>query len=578
MEWLQPPSMGRAAALLWLPLLLCTGRTAAFQLTVLHTNDVHARVEETSEDSSKCVTKCFAGVARRWTKIKELRGKEPNVLLLDAGDQYQGTIWFNYYKGTEAAHFMKKLNYDVMALGNHEFDNGPNGLLEPFLKNVSFPVLSANLKEDKDQVPSLRGYYKPSTVMTVSGEKIGVVGYTSKYTPTLSSPGPHLIFEDEIQAVQREVDKLIKMGVNKIIALGHSGFETDKQIAQKVRGVDVVVGGHSNTFLYTGKAPSNDVPAGLYPYMVTSDSGQRIPVVQAFAYGKYLGYLKLTFSQDGAVTKAEGNPILLDSSIPEDKEILADVGSWKAALANFGKEYVGRTLVYLDGTTKSCRNQECNMGNLICDAMIRESVRKPDEKFWSHVSICITQGGGIRSPIDERTGNGRIQMDSLMAVLPFGSTVDLLEVKGSTIRAAFEHSVRRYGMNTGEFLQVSGIQVEFNLKRPPGSRVVRLNVLCADCRVPHYQPLLDTKTYKIVANSYIANGGDGFAMLKSGALRHDTGNTDISVVSSYMKQLQVVYPAVEGRILFTDNGGTRHGSNLTFALSLFSFLAWFLQF
>ncbi|XP_072122018.1 5'-nucleotidase [Mobula birostris] len=570
--------MGCAAALLSLQLLLCIGPVAPFQLTILHTNDVHARVEETSEDSSKCVTNCFAGVARRWTKIQELRRKEPNVLLLDAGDQYQGTIWFNYYKGAEAAHFMKKLTYDVMALGNHEFDHGPKGLLEPFLKNVSFPVLSANLKEDKDQVPSLRDYYKPSAVVNVSGEKIGVVGYTTKYTPTLSSPGPHLIFKDEIQAVQQEVNNLIAKGINKIIALGHSGFETDKQIARKVKGVDVVVGGHSNTFLYTGKAPSSEVPAGPYPFMVTSDDGQKIPVVQAFAYGKYLGYLKLTFSQNGAVTEAEGKPILLDSSIPQDKEMLADVNSWKAALASFGKEYVGRTLVYLDGTTESCRNRECNMGNLICDAMIWQSVRKPGENSWSHVSICMTQGGGIRAPINEQGNNGKIQMDSLMTVLPFGGTIDLLEVRGSTIRAAFEHSVRRYGMNTGEFLQVSGIQVEFNLKRPSGSRVVKLSVLCADCRVPQYQPLHDAKIYKIITSSYIANGGDGFAMLKNEKLSHETGQTDISVVSSYIKQLEVVYPAVEGRLLFTDNAGARAGSSLTITLSLFSFLACFFQF
>ncbi|XP_051868386.1 5'-nucleotidase [Pristis pectinata] len=570
--------MGCAFALFSLQCVLCIGRIASFQLTILHTNDVHARVEETSEDSGKCITKCFAGVARRLTKIKEVRAKESNVLLLDAGDQYQGTIWFNYYKGTEAAHFMKKLRYDVMALGNHEFDNGAEGLLEPFLQNVSFPVLSANLKEDKEQVPSLRGYYESSAVVDVNGEKIGVVGYTTKEVPVLSSPGPHLIFEDEVEAVQREVNNLITKGINKIIALGHSGFETDKLIAQKVKGVDVVVGGHSNTFLYTGKAPSNDVPAGPYPFMVHSDYGQKIPVVQAYAYGKYLGYLKLTFDKKGVVTKSEGNPILLDSSIPQDVELLADVNTWKAALANFGKKVVGQTLVYLNGTTEACRNQECNMGNLICDAMIRENIRRLNGMSWNHVSICMTQGGGIRAPIDERANGGIIQMESLMSVLPFGSTVDLVEIRGSTIRAAFEHSVRRYGQNTGEFLQVSGLQVEFDLKRPPGSRVVKLNVLCADCRVPHYQPLHDTKIYKIVTNSYIANGGDGYSMLKNEKLTHDTGSTDISVVSSYIRQMQMVYPAVEGRILFTDNSATRSGIKLTITLPLFSFLAWLLHF
>ncbi|XP_069788337.1 5'-nucleotidase [Narcine bancroftii] len=564
-----------SSALLPLLCALSLGRAASFQLTILHTNDVHARVEETNQDSGKCFTECFAGVARRWTKIKEVRAREKNVLLLDAGDQYQGTIWFNYYKGAEAAHFMKRLGYDAMALGNHEFDNGAEGLLDPFLLNVSFPVLSANLEQDKDQEPSLVGYYKPSTVLDVNGEKIGVVGYTSKETPTLSSPGPHLIFKDEIQAVQREVDILVNQGIDKIIALGHSGFETDKLIAQKVRGVDVVVGGHSNTFLYTGKAPSNDVPVGPYPFLVHSDYQRKIPVVQAYAYGKYLGYLKLTFNK-GEVIKREGNPILLNSSILQDPVLLAEVNKWKESLANFGKEVIGRTVVYLNGTAEECRNRECNMGNLICDAMIQQNIRNPDEKFWNHVSICIFQGGGIRAPINEQN-NGTIQVDSLLAVLPFGSTIDLLEVHGSTLRAAFDHSVRRYGQNTGEFLQVSGIQVEFNLKRPPGSRVVKIKVLCADCRVPHYEPLLDNKIYKIVTNSYIAEGGDGFTMLKNERLRYDTGSTDISVVSSYIKQMKVVYPAVEGRILFVENSATLPIINLKIGLPLFAFLTWFLH-
>ncbi|XP_078412917.1 5'-nucleotidase [Cetorhinus maximus] len=570
--------MGRFTAQLLSLLLfsvLCIRGTISFQLTILHTNDVHARVEETSEDSSKCVSKCYAGVARRLTMIRQIRKREPNVLLLDAGDQYQGTIWFNYYKGAEAAHFMNKLRYDAMALGNHEFDNDVDGLLNPFLKNVSFPVLSANIKADQQLAPKLAGYYHPFKILKVNGQKIGLVGYTTKETPMLSSTGPHLTFEDEIEAVQREVNKLTTLGVNKIIALGHAGFETDKQIAKKVKGVDVVVGGHTNTFLYTGKAPSNNAPAGPYPYIVKSDSGNNVPVVQAYAYGKYLGYLKVTFNDEGIVTKAEGNPILLDSSIPQDEVLLADVNNWKKALAKYSKEVIGQTLVYLNGTSEECRNRECNLGNLICDAMINKNIRKPDEKSWTHVSICLTQGGGIRGPIDELSNNGTILAESLLTVLPFGGTVDLLTVYGSTLRDAFEHSVRRYGQNTGEFLQVAGVRVEFDLSKRPGHRVARLDVLCSACRVPHYEPLKDSKVYKIAVNSYIAGGGDGFTMLKNKNLKHNTGDTDYSVVSDYIKQMQRVYPAVDGRISFIGNSGTQLYINLKIGMLFVSLFACF---
>lgn len=94
--------------------------TEEWELTLLHTNDVHARVEETSKDSGKCTKPpCFAGVARRFTKIQEIRSREKNVMLLDAGDQFQGTVWFNVYKGAEAAYFMNKLGYDAMVSSLH---------------------------------------------------------------------------------------------------------------------------------------------------------------------------------------------------------------------------------------------------------------------------------------------------------------------------------------------------------------------------------------------------------------------------------------------------------------------------
>ena len=143
-----------------------------------------------------------------------------------------------------------------------------------------------------------------------------------------------------MEVLQTQVDKLETQGYNKIIALGHSGFDMDQLIAKSVRGVDVVIGGHTNTFLYTGTSapytqtsvyplrnvshtqdvfagnpPSTEVPAGPYPFMVTSNDGRKVPVVQAFAFGKYLGYLKVKFDGSGNVIEAAGNPILMDSSI-----------------------------------------------------------------------------------------------------------------------------------------------------------------------------------------------------------------------------------------------------------------------
>ncbi|XP_073934704.1 5'-nucleotidase isoform X2 [Castor canadensis] len=496
----------------------------AWELTILHTNDMHSRLEQTSEDSTKCnnASLCVGGVARLFTKVEQIRRAESNVLLLDAGDQYQGTIWFTVYKGTEVAHFMNALRYDAMALGNHEFDNGVEGLIDPLLKKAKFPILSANIKAKGSLASQISGLYLPYKILSVGGEPVGIVGYTSKETPSLSNPGTNLVFEDEITALQPEVDKLKTLNVNKIIALGHSGFEMDKLIAQKVKGVDIVVGGHSNTFLYTGTPPSKEVPAGKYPFIVTSDDGRQVPVVQAYAFGKYLGYLKVEFDEKGNVITSHGNPILLNSSIPEDPSIKADINQWRIKLENYSTQELGKTIVYLDGTTQSCRFRECNMGNLICDAMINNNLRHPDDMFWNHVSMCILNGGGIRSPIDEQN-NGTITWENLAAVLPFGGTFDLVQLKGSTLKKAFEHSVHRYGQSTGEFLQVGGIHVVYDLSREPGDRVVQLDVLCTKCRVPSYEPLKMDEVYKVILPSYLASGGDGFQMIKKELLKHDSG-------------------------------------------------------
>uniref|UniRef100_A0A8C5X7W3 5'-nucleotidase n=1 Tax=Malurus cyaneus samueli TaxID=2593467 RepID=A0A8C5X7W3_9PASS len=220
---------GRTGALcVWL--WLCAVAAAELRLTLLHTNDVHG------------------GAAL----VAAERAAHRNVLLLDAGDQYQGTVWFSRFKGREAAHFMNLLRYDAMALGNHEFDEGVRGLLDPLLKNANFTILSANIKGRTPLANEMMKYVHPFKIVHFDSESVGIVGYTTKETSFLSQPGDDIIFEDEIEALQQQVNKLTAMGVNKIIALGHSGFTVDKNIAQKVKGVDVVIGGHTNTFLYTG--------------------------------------------------------------------------------------------------------------------------------------------------------------------------------------------------------------------------------------------------------------------------------------------------------------------------------------
>ena len=248
---------------------------ADYSLTILHTNDFHARFEPISKYDSGCSAedngegKCFGGTARLVTAIKEARARSNNSILVDGGDQFQGTLFYTYYKGKLAAEMMNKLGYDGMTVGNHEFDDGPE-VLRGFMDAIEFPILMSNA--DVSGEPQLAGKLMKSTVIERGGEKLGMIGLTPQDTDELASPGPNIIFTDPVDAVQDEVDRLTEEGVTKIIVLSHSGYGVDQRVAAETTGVDVIVGGHSNTLL--GEMEGAEGP---YPTMVNG-----VAIVSAF--------------------------------------------------------------------------------------------------------------------------------------------------------------------------------------------------------------------------------------------------------------------------------------------------------
>ena len=223
-------------------------------LHILHTNDFHSRVESINKYDSTCDAEtedkgeCFGGTARLATKLAEMRAQfeaagEP-VILLDGGDQFQGSLFYTTYKGEDTAEFMNKLGYDAMAVGNHEFDDGPEALAA-LIERAEFPIISANI--DASQSNLLKDKLLRSTVIEIGGDKIGIVGGTTMDTPEISSPGDALIFQDDVDAITADVQKLTDEGITKIIALTHIGYGHEQQIAAAVPGLDALVGGHSHT-------------------------------------------------------------------------------------------------------------------------------------------------------------------------------------------------------------------------------------------------------------------------------------------------------------------------------------------
>ncbi|PIK53663.1 putative 5'-nucleotidase-like [Apostichopus japonicus] len=373
----------------------------------MHTNHIHAHFEEFDRNGLTCsedestYNECFGGIARRLTKVNEIRAEQTNPVLLDGGDHFQGTQWFTYYKGNASAHFMNRIEYDAMAPSNHEFDYG-TFILADFLKKVEFPVVSCNI--DITETPELDGFFTNSVILNIGGDDVGIVGYTTTRTHLISAPGDFQI-TDEITALKTEVEKLTNQGINKIIALGTSGLDKEMEIAREVPGIDVIIGADHHHFLYTGVPPTNagDV-TGPYPTVVRPNDNDIVLIVQTINYGKYLGLLQLTFDDDGKITSYEGNPILLDSSVEQDPETLTEVEEWAVPVRALGEVVVGSTYALLDGENPTCRAGECNLGSFIADALLSEHIEFQGDDGWSDVSISMINSGAIRASISPGEG------------------------------------------------------------------------------------------------------------------------------------------------------------------------------
>ncbi|XP_071638168.1 protein 5NUC [Temnothorax longispinosus] len=541
-----------------------------FTVRIVHTNDMHARFEETSQLSTTCTPadskagKCYGGFARIATLVRQAKSESPSTIFLNAGDTYQGTAWYNVYKWKAVTWFMNLLAPDAISLGNHEFDDGVEGLI-PFIQNASYPILTTNL--DLSEQPDLAATnLKNSTILEVSGKKIGVIGYLTPETKILSTT-EKVIFKDEVESIREEVKKLKEKGVDILIALGHSGFEVDKKIAREVEDIDLVIGGHTNTFLYRGLPPDVEVPEGFYPTEVVQKSGRKVYVVQAYAYTKYLGNFSVSFDIKGEVTHIEGNPILVDANVEEAEDVLKMINEKRGPIDQLQQQVIGKTRVLLDGDSKNCRRRECNMGNLICDALLDYYAGEYLNKDgWTDAAIAVQNSGSIRSSIT-RARDDQVTRGDILSVLPFGNVIVKASMTGQQLLSMLEWSVHNIDNLTstgnlfGAYLQYSGLQVVYDVSQPPNSRVVSVQVQCAACRVPAYSQLQKNVTYNVLVNNFLAKGGDGFHMLE-GLKTTPLSVTTSEVLEQYFKKHSPVHPGVEWRILYKDSGNNENFSNL----------------
>ena len=508
---------------------------ADYELNILHINDLHSRIEAINKYDSTCSAEeetkneCFGGIARVKTAIDTRRGElsDGNVLVLDAGDQFQGSLFYSMFKSGPIADFMNGIGFDAMAIGNHEFDDGPEELLK-FIDKAEFPIISGNtLAADNSPVA---GKFEGYIIKELGGEKVAVVSVLATDTDETSAPGDTIRFEDEIAYLKRAVSEIESKGVNKIVLLSHVGYARDKQIAAAVNGIDVIVGGHSHTLL----SSTDDKAAGPYPTLVENPAGTQVPIVTAYAYSKYLGDIKLVFDDAGVVTSSEGAPKLLDSSIVPDAGFAAKVKELGQPLEELKQKVVGFSQDTINGDRNVCRAEECTMGNLVADAQL-------DRVKDQGITISIANGGGLRASIDA----GDVTMGEVLTVLPFQNTVATFQLKGADLLAALENGVGKIEEGAGRFAQVAGMTYSFDRSKPAGSRVSDVKVKEGDAFVP-----LDPEaTYGVVTNNYVRGGGDGYDIFATNALNpYDFGPNLEQTVADYLTANNPYTPYTDGRI------------------------------
>ncbi|MER9295509.1 5'-nucleotidase C-terminal domain-containing protein [Mesorhizobium sp. M0621] len=509
---------------------------ADYTLNILHINDWHSRIEGNNKYESTCSAdeetkgECIGGAGRLITAIAQERKKleGQNVLLLSAGDNFQGSLFYTTYKGKVEGEFLNQMKFDAMALGNHEFDDGEVALA-PFLDMIKFPVLGANVKANAQS--KLGDRVKPSVVVEVGGQKIGIIGAITNDTPDLASPGPNVAIEDDVKSITAEVEKLRGEGVNKIIAVTHIGYKRERDVIAKIPGIDVVVGGHSHSLL------SNTDPKaeGPYPTMVDNPDGYKVPVVQAASYSKYLGEFKVVFDDNGVVKSASGDPIYLDKSITPDPAVLARIKELGAPIEALKNKEVAETTDVIDGSRESCRTRECAMGNLVSDAIL-------DRVKGQGVEIVISNGGGLRASIDK----GIVTMGEVLTVLPFQNTLATFQISGKDLVAGLESGLSQVEDGAGRFPQVAGLKYSFDKSAAPNAgRVKSVEVMEGGA----WTPLNPDKDYLVATNNYVRQGGDGYKIFADKAKNaYDYGPGLEQVVADYLGTHRPYTPKLDGRI------------------------------
>src|SRR5215212_3921664 len=470
------------------------------KVTLLQVNDVY---QFAPVDQGKS-----GGLGRVLTLRKSIQQQNPNTLLLMAGDTISPSVESITYKGAQMIEAWNAIGLDYATYGNHEFDFGPDVLVQRVTES-KFAWVAANVIDKRTGEPF--GGAKRFVVREFGGVKVGLFGLVLPETKITSRPGDNVEFRNPCDTAKEVVSELHGQGVKVVVALTHLSMREDKEVA-RCAGVNLIVGGHEHTLLesHAGTAPI---------FKMTSDARE-------------LGRIDLNISATtGELESIDWKVIPVDSTTKEATEFAAVYRKYSSLLAQLAKP-IGRTTVALDARSKENRTRETNAGNFIADSFRKATA----------ADVGLMNGGSVRA--DSLIGPGRLTQRDLLSILPFKNKLVKIEVTGATLRAALEHGVSRSAEDSepGGFPQVSGVKFSFDATRKPGARLVDVKV--------NGLPLNDAKKYTLTTTTFIAlDGGDGYAMFKGSSviIPPERAPVDSEVVRKAIS-IRAIAPKVEGRI------------------------------
>ncbi|MGD2177160.1 MAG: 5'-nucleotidase C-terminal domain-containing protein [Anaerolineae bacterium] len=520
-------------------------------LTVLHNNDGESQLIDLGAGLED-----FGGAARFKTLVDDLkweathgprypgqRGAKRGVVMVSSGDNFLAGPEFNASLDKGVPFYdtiaMDLIGYDAVAIGNHDFDFGPD-VLADFIEGYSYtspPYLSANL--DYSGEPRLQALFDAgriarSVVVKERGEYIGIIGATTPNLPFISSPRNVGVDPDVSGAIQAEVDKLEMMGVNKIILITHlQSIEEDLALAPTLDGVDVMVAGGGDEVLANAGdllIPGHEAMMyGPYPMTATDIDGTEVPVVTtAGSYG-YAGRLVVGFDKDGNVIDIGDNsgPVRVaggdnpDAVMPDPWVQTMVVDPVVAYLEDLATNVIGTSAVALDGIKPHVRTEETNEGDLIADALKWQAEQLAGDFGVTVPDIALQNGGGIRN--DSIIPAGDITELDTYDMLPFPNFVTVIEdIPPDQFKEIMENAVSRVEFTDGRFAQVSGFTLVWDaLGTPqvldddgnvvtPGTRVVEIELDDGTDIVQGGVVVAGAPDVTIATIDFLARGGDKY--------------------------------------------------------------------